>query len=99
MNDVGLNLVELGATKGGEVAAFRRSFRFVGFPDVWGGRLEGRGKKRRERGLKWGIVACGGRKRGAGRVFWAVSRRLWGVWWVFGWVQLYGGAEWRLMDV
>jgi len=22
-----------------------------------------------------------------------------GVWWVFGWVQLYGGAEWRLMDV
>ena len=99
MNDVGLNLVELRATKGGEVAAFRRFFRFVGFPDVWGGRLEGRGKKRRERGLKWGIGACGERQRGAGRVFWAVSRRPWGVWWVFNWVQLYGGAEWRLMDV
>lgn len=55
MNDVGLNLVELRATKGGEVAAFRRFFRFVRFPDVWGGRLEGRGKKRRERGLKWGM--------------------------------------------
>ena len=99
MNDVGLNLVEVRATKGGEVAAFRRSFRFVGFPDVWGGRLEGRGKKRRERGLKLGIWACGGRKRGAGRVFGGVSRRPWGVWWVFDWVQLYGGAEWRLMDV
>lgn len=99
MNDVGLNLVEVRATKGGEVAAFRRSFRFVGFPDVWGGRLEGRGKKRRERGLKWGIWAYGERQRGAGRVFLAVSRRPWGVWWVFGWVQLYGGAEWRLMDV
>lgn len=23
----------------------------MGFPDVWGSRLEGRGKKRRERGL------------------------------------------------
>lgn len=22
-----------------------------------------------------------------------------GVWWVFDWVQLYGGAEWRLMGV
>lgn len=99
MNDVGLNLVEVRATKGGEVAAFRRSFRFVGFPDVLGGRLEGRGKKRRERGLKWGIGAYGGRRRGAGRVFGAVSRRPWGVWWVFDWVQLYGGAEWRLMDV
>ena len=99
MNDVGLNLVELRATKGGEVAAFRRSFRFVGFPDVWGGRLEGRGKKRRERGLKWGIGAYGERQRGAGRVFWAIPRRPWGVWWVFDWVQLYGGAEWRLMDV
>lgn len=40
MNDVGLNLVELRATKGGEVAAFRRSFRFMGFPDVLGGRLK-----------------------------------------------------------
>lgn len=69
MNDVGLNLVELRATKGGEVAAFRRFFRFMGFPDVWGGRLEGRGKKRRESGLKWGNGACGGRKRGAGWVF------------------------------
>lgn len=69
MNDVGLNLVELGATKGGEVAAFRRSFRFVGFPDVYGGRLEDGGKKRRERGLKWGIGAYGERQRGAGRVF------------------------------
>lgn len=75
MNDVGLNLVELRATKGGEVAAFRRFFSFVGFPDVWGGRLEGRGKKRRERGLKWGIGAYGERQRGAGRVFWAVHRR------------------------
>lgn len=99
MNDVGLNLVELRATKGGEVAAFRRSFRFMGFPDVLGGRLEGRRKKRRESGLKWGIWAYGERQRGAGRVFGAVSRRPWGVWWVFGWVQLYGGAEWRLMDV
>ena len=99
MNDVGLNLVELRATKGGEVAAFRRSFRFVGFPDVWGGRLESGGKKRRERGLKWGIGACRGRRRGAGRAFGAVSHRPWGVWWVFDWVQLYGGAEWRLMDV
>lgn len=71
----------------------------MGFPDVWGGRLEGRGKKRRERGLKWGIGAYGERQRGAGWVFGAVSRRPWGVWWVFGWVQLYGGAEWRLMDV
>ena len=26
----------------------------MGFPGVWGGRLESRGKKRRERGLKWG---------------------------------------------
>lgn len=69
MNDVGLNLVELRATKGGEVAAFRRSFRFVSFPDVWGGRLKGEGKKRRERGLKWGIGAYGERQRGAGRVF------------------------------
>lgn len=31
----------------------------MGFPDVLGGRLEGRGKKRRERGLKWGIGAYG----------------------------------------
>ena len=99
MNDVGLNLVEVRATKGGEVAAFSRSFRFVGFPDVKGGRLEGRGKKRRERGLKWGIGAYGERQRGAGRVFGAVSRRPWRVWRVFGWVQLYGGAEWCLMDV
>lgn len=50
----------------------------MGFPDVWGGRLEGRGKKRRESGLKWGIGACGGRRRGAGRAFGAVSRRPWG---------------------
>lgn len=69
MNDVGLNLVELRATKGGEVAAFRRSFRFVGFPDVWGGRLEGGERKGARGGLKWGIGACGGRRRGAGRVF------------------------------
>lgn len=69
MNDVGLNLVELRATKGGEVAAFRRFFRFVGFPNVLGGRLEGRGKKRRERGLKWGFGAYGERLRGAGRMF------------------------------
>lgn len=71
----------------------------MGFPDVLGGRLEGRGKKRRESGLKWGIGAYGERQRGAGRVFGAVSRRPWGMWWVFGWVQLYGGAEWCLMDV
>lgn len=64
LNDVGLNLVELRATKGGEVAAFRRSFRFVGFPDVLGGRLEGGGKKRRESGLKWGL----GRVEGEGEV-------------------------------
>lgn len=69
MNDVGLNLVELRATKGGEVAAFRRSFRFVGFPDVLDGRLEGGGKKRRERGLKWVIGAYGERQRGVERVF------------------------------
>lgn len=31
MNDVGLNLVELRATKGGEVAAFRRFFRLWAF--------------------------------------------------------------------
>ena len=31
LNDVGLNLVELGATKGGEVAAFRRFFRLWAF--------------------------------------------------------------------
>ena len=99
MNDVGFNLVEVRATKSGEVAAFRRFFSFVGFPDVLGGRLEGRGKKRRERGLKWGIGAYGDRQRGAGRGFGAVSRRPWGVRWVFDWVQLYGGAEWRLMGV
>ena len=71
----------------------------MGFPDVWGGRMEGGGKKRRERGLKWGIGAYGERQRGAGWVFGAVSRRPWGVWWVFDWVQLYGGAEWRLKGV
>lgn len=31
LNDVGLNLVELRATKGGEVAAFRRFFRLWAF--------------------------------------------------------------------
>lgn len=31
MNDVGLNLVEVRATKGGEVAAFRRFFRLWAF--------------------------------------------------------------------
>lgn len=31
MNDVGLNLVELRATKGGEAAAFRRFFRLWAF--------------------------------------------------------------------
>ena len=99
MNDVGLNLVELRATKGGEVAAFRRFFRLWAFLTCGGGRLEGGGKKRRERGLKWGIGAYGERQRGAGRVSGVVSCRPWGVWWVFGWVQLYGGAAWRLMDV
>ena len=69
MNDVGLNLVEVRATKGGEVAAFRRFFRLWAFLTCRGGRLEGRGKKRRERGLKWGIGAYGERQRGAGRVF------------------------------
>ena len=67
MNDVGLNLVELRATKGGEVAAFRRFFRLWAFLTCWGGRLEGGGKKRRERGLKWGTGAYGERQRGAGR--------------------------------
>ena len=99
MNDVGLNLVEVRATKGGEVAAFRRFFRLWAFLTCGVGGLEDGGKKRRERGLKWGIGAYGERQRGAGRMFWAVSRRPWGVWWVFGWVQLYGGAEWCLMDV
>ena len=99
MNDVGLNLVEVRATKGGEVAAFRRFFRLWAFLTcrVVDWRTEER--KRRERGLKWGIWAYGERQRGAGRVFWAVPRRPWGVWWVFDCVQLYGGAEWRLMGV
>lgn len=45
---------------------------------------------------KWGVW----RKKERGRMgVWAVRRRPWGVWWVFDWVQLYGGAEWRLMDV
>ena len=35
MNDVGLNLVELRATKGGEVAAFRRFFRLWAFLTCW----------------------------------------------------------------
>ena len=35
MNDVGLNLVELRATKGGEVAAFRRFFRLWAFLTRW----------------------------------------------------------------
>ena len=99
MNDVGLNLVEVRATKGGEVAAFRRFFRLWAFLTCWVVGLEGGGKKRRERGLKWGIGAYGERQRGAGRVFGAVSRRPWRVWLVFDWVQLYSGAEWRLMDV
>lgn len=34
-----------------------------------GGQLEGGGKKRGERGLKWGIGAYGERQRGAGWVF------------------------------
>lgn len=98
MNDERLNLVEQRATKGGEVAAFRRFFRLWAFL-TYGAGLEGGGKKRRERGLKWEIGAFGERQRGAGRVFWTVPRRPWGVWWVFDWVQLYGGTEWRLMGV
>ena len=35
LNDVGLNLVEVRATKGGEVAAFRRSFRLWAFLTCW----------------------------------------------------------------
>ena len=44
MNDVGLNLVELRATKGGEVAAFRRFFRLWTFLTRWAvdWRAEGR---------------------------------------------------------
>jgi len=96
---VWLNLVELRATKGGEVAAFRRSFRLWAFLTC--GVVDWRAEERKgaRGGLKWGIGAYGERQRGAGRVFGAVSRRPWGVWWVFGLVQLYGGAEWRLMDV
>ena len=99
MNDVGLNLVELRATKGGEVAAFRRFFRLWAFLTCRVVDWRAEERKRRERGLKWGIGAYGERQRGAGRVFWAVPRRPWGVWWVFDWVQLYDGAEWRLMGV
>lgn len=51
---MGLNLVELRATKGGEVAAFRRFFRLWAFLTCGAVGLEGGGKKRRERGLKWG---------------------------------------------
>ena len=87
MNDVGLNLVEVRATKGGEEAAFRRYFRFEGGFVAWGGDLEGGEKKGRERGLKWGVGACGGIERGDGEVRrggkWGVlaaSRRSWGVW-------------------
>lgn len=35
LNDVGLNLVEVRATKGGEVAAFRRFFRLWAFLTRW----------------------------------------------------------------
>lgn len=56
MNDVGLNLVELRATKGGEVAAFRRSFRFVGFPDVLGGIIGGQRKEKARERLKMGVL-------------------------------------------
>ena len=99
MNDVGLNLVEVRATRGGEVAAFRRFFRLWAFLTCGAVEWRAEERKRRERGLKWGIGAYGERQRGAGRVFGAVSRRPWRVWWVFDWVQLYGGAEWRLMGV
>lgn len=94
MNDVGLNLVELRATKGGEVAAFRRFFRLWAFLTCWGGRLEGGGKKRRERGLKWGTGAYGERQRGAGRGGWGCISppmgRVVGVW-------LGAALRWRRM--
>lgn len=98
MNDVGLNLVELRATKGGEVAAFRRSFRFVGFPDVWG-RIGGQRKEKARERLKmgyWGVWRATERCRTG--VLGCVSPPMGRVV-VFGWVQLYGGAEWRLMGV
>lgn len=60
---MGLNLVELRATKGGEVAAFRRFFRLWAFLTCGAVGMEGGGKKRRERGLKWGIGAYGGGDR------------------------------------
>ena len=53
MNDVGLNLVELRATKGGEVAAFRRSFRLWAFLTCRVEIGERRKEKARE-GLKMG---------------------------------------------
>lgn len=40
------------------MAAFRRSFRFVGFPDVLGGRIGGQRKEKAREGLKmgnWGV--------------------------------------------
>lgn len=57
MNDVGLNLVELRATKGGEVAAFRRFFRLWAFLTC-GRMIGGRRKEKAREGLKmgnWGV--------------------------------------------
>lgn len=69
MNDVGLNLVELRATKGGEVAAFRRFFRLWAFLTRWAVIGERRKEKARE-GLKM-------RKLGVWR---ATERGRMGVW-------------------
>ena len=58
MNDVGLNLVELRATKGGEVTAFRRFFRLWAFLTCRGGRIGGHRKEKAREGLKmgnWGV--------------------------------------------
>lgn len=53
MNDVGLNLVEVGATKGGEVAAFRRFFRLWAFLTC-GAEIGGQRKEKAREGLKMG---------------------------------------------
>ena len=58
MNDVGLNFVEVRATKGGEVAAFRRFFRLWAFLTCRGGRIGGHRKEKAREGLKmrkWGV--------------------------------------------
>lgn len=66
MNDVGLNLVEVRATKGGEVAAFRRFFRLWAFLTCWVV-IGGQRKEKAREGLKMG--KCGvWRKKERGRM-------------------------------